>query len=73
MENGGKCQIDIDGYYIEVALNVVYGIIWYQWGKRVLDHLQSLDLEEWHVMSNHLDEENIDASVPLEDVKIKSF
>lgn len=73
IESGGKCQIDVDGYYIEVALNVVYGIVWYQWGKRVLEHLQTLDIKEWHVLSSQSDEESLDESVPLEDVKSKSF
>lgn len=71
--SGGRCQIDIDGYYIEVAVNVVYGIVWYQWGKRVLEHLQSLDRKEWHVLSSQSDEESLEATVPLEDVKIKGF
>lgn len=64
--NGGKCHIDIDGYYIEVAINVVYGIIWYQWGKRVLDYLQNLQRHEWHVLSSRPDAEAID-STPLEE------
>lgn len=57
IDEGGHCKIDIDGYYIEVAINVVYGIIWYQWGKRVLEHLQSLQRHEWHVLSSRPDNE----------------
>ncbi|CRL01967.1 CLUMA_CG015131, isoform A [Clunio marinus] len=67
--NGGKCRIDIDGYYIEVALNVVYGIIWYQWGKRVLHHLQNLERHEWHILSNRKRTEDIDGT-PIEEIRI---
>lgn len=49
---GGRCHIDIDGYYIEVAINVVYGSIWYFWGKRTLNYLQNLQRKEWHVLSS---------------------
>lgn len=51
ISNGGTCRIDVDGYYIEVALNVLYGVIWYQWGKRVLKYLQDVPQHEWHVLS----------------------
>jgi MFS transporter, PAT family, solute carrier family 33 (acetyl-CoA transportor), member 1 len=52
IENGGRCNIDIDGYYIEAAMNVVYGIIWYQFGKRTLNFLQELPISDWRVLSN---------------------
>lgn len=51
INNGGTCKTDIDGYYIEVALNVIYGVIWYQWGKRVLIYLHSVQRHDWHVLS----------------------
>lgn len=51
ISNGGTCKIDIDGYYIEVALNVIYGVIWYQWGKRVLIYLQNVERHDWHILS----------------------
>lgn len=69
LSNGGYCRIDIDGYYIEVALNVLYGIIWYQWGKRVLKHLQSLQRHEWHVLSKPPTEEE---ETPLEEINLKA-
>ncbi len=55
------CRIDIDGYYIEVILNVVYGIVWYLWGKRVIEYLQEVPRHEWHVLSkpSPKDEEDI--------------
>lgn len=70
IDEGGHCQIDIDGYYIEVAINVVYGIIWYQWGKRVLEHLQSLQRHEWHVLSNRPDDD-AEESTALDELRDK--
>lgn len=70
--NGGTCRTDIDGYYIEVAINVVYGIIWYQWSKRVLNYLQEVPLHEWHVLSKppkDEDEEDIPLSVVSDSTK----
>lgn len=63
-------MVDIDGYYIEVAINVVYGIIWYQWGKRMLNYLQKLQRHEWHVLSNRSEIEDKEAS-PLEDASLR--
>jgi MFS transporter, PAT family, solute carrier family 33 (acetyl-CoA transportor), member 1 len=68
--SGGRCNIDIDGYYIEVALNVVYGLLWYSWGKRTLEYLQNLNTSDWHVLSSHSIEENPEES-PLECINEK--
>lgn len=57
ISSGGRCNIDIDGYYIEVALNVIYGLIWYSWGKRTLKYLSDLNLKEWHVQSSQTNPE----------------
>jgi MFS transporter, PAT family, solute carrier family 33 (acetyl-CoA transportor), member 1 len=57
VNSGGKCHTDIDGYYIEVIINLVYGIIWYQWAKRTLDFLQELPINNWHVLSKPDDDE----------------
>lgn len=70
ISNGGHCRIDIDGYYIEFAANVIYGIIWYHWGKKAVDYLQRLPVSDWHVLSNHSDKK-IQELVPLHDVKAK--
>lgn len=67
VSSGGFCRTDIDGYYIEVALNVLYGIIWYQFGKGMLDYLQNLDTKEWYVLSNESDVENVEAKRLEED------
>jgi MFS transporter, PAT family, solute carrier family 33 (acetyl-CoA transportor), member 1 len=49
---GGKCEIDIDGYYIEVCINTLLGIIWVFWARKVIAKLEKLPLSEWHVLSN---------------------
>lgn len=49
---GGKCQIDIDGYYLEVVMNTLLGIVWVFWAKKVIAKLEKLPLSEWHVLSN---------------------
>lgn len=64
-ELSGKCVIDIDGYYIEVALNAVYGVCWYFWGRTMLDYLQKLPRSDWHVLSKRRDAEML----PLNDQK----
>lgn len=48
----GKCRVDIDGYYIEVTLCLIYGIIWYKWAKSKINYLQRLPVKDWHV--NHV-------------------
>lgn len=65
ISNGGTCRIDVDGYYIEVALNVIYGIIWYQWGKKVLKYLQDVPRHEWHILSKHPGNEE---DIPLSEI-----
>lgn len=51
VENGGHCHTDIDGYYIEQAFYVLYGIIFYKFGKRLVDYLERLPLDDWHILS----------------------
>lgn len=61
---GGTCIIDVDGYYIEVALNAVYGVCWYFWGKSLLEYLQKLPRSDWHVLSKNKENEE---KLPLKD------
>jgi MFS transporter, PAT family, solute carrier family 33 (acetyl-CoA transportor), member 1 len=49
--SGGTCRIDIDGYYIEVILNVVYGIFWYRFAKNFVKNLETIPINDWHVLS----------------------
>jgi hypothetical protein len=46
-----NCEAYFDGYYIEVLLNIVYGIIWYQFGKRMIQRLQNYQQHEWNVLT----------------------
>lgn len=50
-DNGGRCLADVDGYFIEAAVNVVYGLIWYQLGKRTIKYLQEVPLSDWRVLT----------------------
>jgi PAT family acetyl-CoA transporter-like MFS transporter 1 len=47
----GTCRTTIDGFYIESALGVIYGIIFYQIGTRLVNYLEKLPAPEWHVMA----------------------
>lgn len=66
-ESGGECQIDIDGYYVEVGLNVVFGIFWFQWARKIICRLQKLPVSDWHVLSNRLKADDTE----LEPLKVK--
>lgn len=46
---GGSCQMEIDGYYIECTLCIIYGILWYFWGKKKIRAVQNIPLESWQV------------------------
>ena len=52
INNGGYCRIDIDGFYIEVAFNVLFGIVWFQWAKKIINYLETLPVSDWHVLTN---------------------
>ncbi|KAK7067304.1 hypothetical protein SK128_003163 [Halocaridina rubra] len=47
---GGKCNVDIDGYYIESVTLVAVGLLWMQWGLPAINKLQNLPLSVWKVM-----------------------
>ncbi|XP_072174455.1 acetyl-coenzyme A transporter 1-like [Diadema setosum] len=44
---GGKCITDVDGYYIESAICVVIGFVWYWMYRRRILRLQDLPLSLW--------------------------
>lgn len=48
----GKCRIDVDGYYIEVILCLIYGIFWYKWGRSRINYLQKLPINAWRVIQD---------------------
>ncbi len=43
----GQCLVSTDGYYIEVVLCVIIGMIWYRWGRSKIKLLQSKPLSAW--------------------------
>ncbi|XP_001947097.1 acetyl-coenzyme A transporter 1 [Acyrthosiphon pisum] len=45
----GKCEITIDGFYLETFLCTIFGIMWYQYFSKIIRNLQSKDLKHWHV------------------------
>jgi MFS transporter, PAT family, solute carrier family 33 (acetyl-CoA transportor), member 1 len=65
---GGKCVIDIDGYYIEVAMNAIYGVCWYFWGRKMIEYLQKLPISDWHTLSKTSVDKS-DTSTPLNQQK----
>lgn len=70
ISNGGFCQIDVDGYYIEVLINVVYGIFWFYFGRKFVENLEKLPISDWHVLSKMNCEPSEDATrevTPLAD------
>jgi hypothetical protein len=58
--NGGHCHTDIDGYYIEQAFYVIYGIIFYQFGKRIVDYLEKLPLDDWHILTKKVNNHELE-------------
>lgn len=56
LKSGGYCHTDIDGYYIEVCFNVVYGIIWFYFGRKLIIHLQNLPTSDWYILTKKNDD-----------------
>ncbi|XP_049290399.1 acetyl-coenzyme A transporter 1 [Anopheles funestus] len=46
---GGQCTITIDGYYVEIFICLLYGLLWYRWGSGKIRQLQELPLKAWRV------------------------
>lgn len=46
---GGTCSVDVDGYYIESAVLVVFGFLWMKWGVPTIRRLQDLPMSAWAV------------------------
>ncbi|XP_023936092.2 acetyl-coenzyme A transporter 1 [Bicyclus anynana] len=49
---GGTCNIRIDGYYIETVLCLVAGFLWLQWGRKTIKRLQRLPPSAWQIGRN---------------------
>ena len=57
VKNGGKCYTDIDGYYIEAIICLIYGLIFYKFNKKTVEYLGRLPTDDWHILSK--DYENV--------------
>lgn len=52
--SGGKCITEMDGYYIESIVCVIFGFLWLiLWGWRTVNRLQNAQEKEWRVVKNH--------------------
>jgi PAT family acetyl-CoA transporter-like MFS transporter 1 len=49
LKGGGDCTSQIDGYYIESLVCVLFGLCWLSWGRRTVNNLQSLKEDAWQV------------------------
>lgn len=49
VNGGGQCLVDVDGFYIESIICIVFGFIWFRWGRRVIRQLEDQDESAWKV------------------------
>ncbi|KAK2716881.1 acetyl-coenzyme A transporter 1-like [Artemia franciscana] len=49
---GGECITLIDGYYIEMLICTIIGVIWLSWGKTVMNQLHHGTDKQWRVKNN---------------------
>nr|CAG4648604.1 EOG090X04K8 [Polyphemus pediculus] len=48
-EKGGHCVVELDGFYVEIFICIVIGLVWLRWGRRIIQQLQSKDESAWKV------------------------
>ena len=46
-EAGGHCVTHMDGYYVEMGICIVFGLLWLLWQRKKIDRLQSLPASNW--------------------------
>ena len=52
-EGGGKCETELDGYYVESIVCVVFAFFWLGlWGWKTVHKLQNADEKEWRVVTS---------------------
>ncbi|KAJ1527726.1 hypothetical protein ONE63_007684 [Megalurothrips usitatus] len=51
---GGVCGVQLDGYYVEMALCTVLGILWLWWAKPRIQALQTKEVQEWKVQRRRI-------------------
>ncbi|XP_022905132.1 acetyl-coenzyme A transporter 1 [Onthophagus taurus] len=49
VSKGGKCVIQIDGYYIETLICAVVGFVWLAWAKSRIKRIQSFTDDDWKI------------------------
>ncbi|XP_060865229.1 acetyl-coenzyme A transporter 1-like [Metopolophium dirhodum] len=59
---GGDCNIIVNGYYIEVALCMAIGFVWYFLYKKTIQNLQTKSLSNWQLNLNRLEREKNEES-----------
>lgn len=53
-EDGGTCEIYVDGYYVSMAICTAIGFIWYFTFRNILKKYQLVDLYHWMVHGKNL-------------------
>lgn len=48
---GGDCTTHIDGFFIEIAIGIIFSFFWYNIGRKVIEKLQRKPIETWHVLT----------------------
>jgi len=52
---GGTCLVDLDGYFVESFIAVIFGMLWLAlWGWKVIQKLQSADEKDWRVVQSSI-------------------
>lgn len=46
-EAGGLCFTEYDGYYTEVVITMILGVLWLLWRRKRIQHLQQLPESSW--------------------------
>lgn len=48
-ESGGQCVVDVDGFYVESFICILFGFLWLRWGRKTIEQLQSKEEAAWMV------------------------
>lgn len=48
-ESGGQCAVVVDGFYVESFMCIAFGFLWFLWGRKTIEKLQSMDDKAWKV------------------------
>jgi len=52
---GGTCQTELDGYFVESFVAVIFGMLWLAlWGWKVIQKLQNADEKDWRVVQSSI-------------------